>query len=258
MSGDLVTRVYLSVAQRKALRSGFGVLTFHKVAEPPANTVDRFEYTSPAQLDARLQAALKEGFVLDTLDGFVGEATSRVGRLAVTFDDGYASVLTNGLEVLARHRVRAIEFLVADKLGGRNDWDVAKGDVSEPLMDAVQVREWLTAGHAIGSHSLTHPNLRKIPRAQAREEIVASRKRLEDLFGVPVRHFCYPYGSFDDVVRDLVAEAGYLTACTVEHGVNASRADDFRLRRIVPLTARELVAKAFHRLFRNVGWFWGK
>src|SRR5207245_147749 len=106
----------------------------------------------------------------------------------------------------------AIQFLPADFLGRRNEWDVGLGEAPEAIMDAAQVREWLAAGHDIGSHSLTHPFLTRLPPAQAREEISASRKKLEDLFGRPVEHFCYPYGDWDEPVRDLVEQAGYRTA----------------------------------------------
>jgi peptidoglycan/xylan/chitin deacetylase (PgdA/CDA1 family) len=100
------------------------------------------------------------------------------------------------------------------------------------LMDAAQVRDWLAAGHAIGSHSLTHARLTRLTVRDAREEIFASRKKLEDTFGVTVEHFCYPYGDWSEAVRDLVIEAGYRTACTTEFGVNTPATPPYALRRI--------------------------
>jgi len=44
---------------------------------------------------------------------------------------------------------------------------------------------------------------------EAREEIQASRKWLEDNFGVSVGHFSYPLGAFDDRIIGMVREAGY-------------------------------------------------
>jgi len=63
-------------------------------------------------------------------------------------------------------------------------------------------------------------------------EISASKKKLEDLFGVAIRHFCYPHGKWSPRVRDLVEEAGYETAVTLEFGINAEGRDPFTLRRI--------------------------
>ena len=244
-------RIFLSSTQQKQLRTGCGVLVLHKIGPPPPNTRDPFEYTTVARLDECLQAAKAAGLRFKTLAECHPQSGFNSRTLAITFDDGYSNVLKNALPVLARHEVRAIEFLVAAKLGGRNDWDVAKGDAPEELMDAAQVRDWLAAGQSIGSHSLTHPNLRKIARTQAREEITASRKKLEDLFGVPVKHFCYPFGSFDERVRDLVMEAGYDSASTVISGVNRPQTDRFALRRLAPYSAHQLFAKARHRFQRR-------
>jgi peptidoglycan/xylan/chitin deacetylase (PgdA/CDA1 family) len=119
-------------------------------------------------------------------------------------------------------------------------------------MDDKQVGAWLGAGHQIGCHSMTHRNLRHVSPADAREEIIASKKLLEDRFGVEVRHFCYPYGSWSPAVRDLVQKAGYATACTMRFGVNPPTVDRFKLRRIIPLSSGGLLVKILHRVARRL------
>ena len=109
---------------------------------------------------------------------------------------------------------------------------MAAGEVHERLMDPSQVREWLAAGNDIGSHTCTHPYLTRIPQEQAREEIRASKQKLEDLFGREVRHFCYPYGDFSPAIAELVGEAGYATACTTRSGMNTPATPRFELHRI--------------------------
>ena len=47
-------------------------------------------------------------------------------------------------------------------------------------MDEVQIQEWLAAGQRIGSHTCSHAHLPQLSEAAAREEISASRKKLED------------------------------------------------------------------------------
>src|SRR5262249_33719327 len=144
-----------------------------------------------------------------------------------------------------------IQFIVADLIGKRNEWDVVHGDVPEPLMDKTQIREWLAAGQHIGSHGLTHRNLTKLSVADAREQILGSKKKLEDLFGAPVRHFCYPHGKWNARARDLVEEAGYATACTTQFGVNTARTPRLELSRVFVLSQSELLKKAGHRLKRK-------
>jgi peptidoglycan/xylan/chitin deacetylase (PgdA/CDA1 family) len=98
-------------------------------------------------------------------------------------------------------------------------------------MSRQDVLQWLDAGLDIGAHTLTHPALAQLDPAAARQEIVSSKKMLEDLAGRPVRHFCYPYGSWNAQVRDMVIEAGYETACIVGGGYNSPETDAFTLRR---------------------------
>ncbi|HTL18824.1 MAG TPA: polysaccharide deacetylase family protein [Patescibacteria group bacterium] len=173
-------------------------------------------------------------------------------RVLITFDDGYSNVLRLGLEPLARVGFTAIQFLPVNFLGKSNDWDIAAGEKEERIMDASEVRSWISAGHEIGSHSLSHPFLTKVAHQTAREEIAASRKKLEDLFGRRVDHFCYPYGDWNEIVRDLVREAGYATACTTMPGLNAAGDSPFMLKRFTArYQSRNL--KSMWALIRN-GW----
>lgn len=150
-----------------------------------------------------------------------------------TFDDGFANAFRNATRPLAEHGFRAIQFLVVSRIGKFNDWEVQLGDVREPLMDAAMIRDWLAAGHEIGAHTLTHPLLTRLTMRDAREEIFSSRKKLEDMFGVRVRHFSYPYGDRNDAIRDLVQEAGYETACTTVFGMNTAATPPLDLKRVM-------------------------
>src|SRR3954468_23196186 len=141
---------FLGANQRRLLQQGVSVFTYHKLAPPNANTRDPFLYVSPRRFDEQLAKLKEHGYQSGTLDDVKsGLDTKSKLKAIITFDDGFCSVLENGLKVLARHRFQAIQFIVAGSLGGRNDWDVAKKDVSEPLMDEVQIKEWLAAGHEI-------------------------------------------------------------------------------------------------------------
>ena len=216
---------------RKLFQTGVPVLTYHKVGPRPRRVRLKGLYVS-ARLFARQMDELKQaGFDAPPFGDAFRDLNPRGARIALTFDDGFQNVCTHALAPLARNRFHAIQFLVAGLLGRSNEWEQHEGEAHEPLMDATQAREWLAAGHEIGSHTLTHPRLTQLPPAQAREEISASKKKLEDLFGRPIRHFCYPYGEWNEVIRGLVQEAGYETACTTEPGVNTAADSPFALKR---------------------------
>ena len=209
---------------------GCPVLTYHKLGPVPRGVRLKGLYLSEKLFEHQLAELAAAGYVSGTLE-CATNVKPRAKEIIITFDDGFQSVIERALQPLERHQFRAVQFLVAGKLGGINEWDVAVGEKPESLMDAAAVRDWLAAGHAIGSHTLTHPRLTQLSQSAAREEIFASRKRLEDEFAIAVPHFCYPFGDWNERVRDLVMEAGYQTACTTIPGVNTARTNPFEIER---------------------------
>jgi hypothetical protein len=109
-----------------------------------------------------------------------------------------------------------------------------------------EVREMHALGMTIGSHTMTHPNLPNAGLAAARQELVASRTRLETEIDAPVTMFSYPNGGAEryltPLVQELVREAGY-EAATTSRNAFASRASDlYALERIeVEESLEELV-----------------
>ncbi len=207
-------------------------LTYHKIAPRPPGVRIKGLYLSPRLFKKQMAELAEEGFTTPPY-GQVPAVTNGGKHVALSFDDGFVNAFEIALETLAQYKFRAIQFLVADRIGQFNEWEVQLGDVREPLMDNSQVREWLAAGHQIGAHTLTHPFLTRVSIREAREEIFSGKKKLEDLFGLPVHHFSYPYGDHSPVIRELVSEAGYTTACTTDFGVNTAATHPLELRRIM-------------------------
>jgi len=224
-------------------RSGVPLLCYHKIGRKPLGVKMRGIYLSPRLFARQMRELKAAGYRSISMDDCVGFADKGKG-VVLTFDDGSRTVTDNATDSLASSGFRAINYLVSDLIGGVNQWDVVKGEVPDPLMDEVQVRDWMAAGHTIGAHTRTHPRLSRIPLAQAREEIFGSKKSLEDRFGVPMRHFCYPYGDYSLQVRDLVEEAGFATAVTIDPGVYRPTVD--------PMLISRICARAHSLNFRNV------
>lgn len=217
---------------RNIFREGVPIFTYHKIGRPSRGVRMQGLYVAPNVFGRQLEELWEEGFRTARLEGWQGFTKPNNRQFVITFDDGSTSVFQLACGPLRRFGFSAIQYLVVDLIGGRNEWDTGNGEVEDRLMDESEIRAWLSAGHEIGSHTLTHPHLARVDVKRAREEIFSSKKKLEDLFGVPIRHFCYPYGSWRQWVRDLVEEAGYETAVTTEPGICANIMDSFTLPRI--------------------------
>lgn len=83
------------------------------------------------------------------------------------------------------------------------------------------VRTLASSGVAIGSHTRSHAILSRIPPAQARDQVVESKKRIEAELGVAVRAFAYPNGLATDYRSsdvEMLGREGFEVAFTLEDG----------------------------------------
>jgi peptidoglycan/xylan/chitin deacetylase (PgdA/CDA1 family) len=78
------------------------------------------------------------------------------------------------------------------------------------------VLELANSNHEIGSHTVSHAILTKCENP--REEIEESKHQLEKLTQREVICFCYPNGAYNDGIKELVKDAGYMCARTCEYG----------------------------------------
>ena len=225
-------------------RKGRAILCYHKIATPPRKARIKGLYLDPTLFNRQMEELSVNGFISD----FPGlPATQEKNTVTITFDDGFLNNLTEAVPCMRKRNIRAINYLVADRLGQTSDWEGREGGEADPLMNVRQVKEWLSAGHWIGAHTCTHPRLSLLSRDQAKEEIFSSKKKLEDRFGLPVEHFAYPYGDYNQTTVELVREAGFKTAVTMHRGMNLPDISLFELKR---WTAR-YESRNFRNFFRR-------
>jgi len=99
-----------------------------------------------------------------------------------------------------------------------------------------QVQQMLQNGMIIGGHTMTHLNLPNADPRDAQDEIISCRAALEKKLGIPIRHFSVPnsgpYPYYNDNVKQMVAESGYVSTVTSAHGFVDAKSDLLELRRI--------------------------
>jgi peptidoglycan/xylan/chitin deacetylase (PgdA/CDA1 family) len=119
-------------------------------------------------------------------------------QLALTFDDGPNDPHTlNLLDVLAKQDVKATFFLIGKHAA-------AKPEIA---------RRIAAAGHAIGNHTYTHPNLAFCGEKRIRRELSECEKTLTDAVGVHSKLFRPPFGARRPAVLKVAHEMGLTTVC---------------------------------------------
>ncbi len=87
-------------------------------------------------------------------------------------------------------------------------------------------------GIEFGSHTVTHTSMDACDAATMKDEIVRSKRIIEERLGKPVAAFAYPYGKHKAAARDVLKEAGYRCACSTRAGFAEKGSDPLLLNRI--------------------------
>ncbi|MCB1246373.1 MAG: polysaccharide deacetylase family protein [Acidimicrobiia bacterium] len=123
--------------------------------------------------------------------------------------------------------LRLAELLASHGMTGTFYWTVDYAKF--PLPSPVERQRILDLGIEIGSHTMTHPDMRTIDAEALAWETTESKRRLEDIVETEVGSFCYPFGRFSPDACDAVRSAGYRLGRTTM-GFRIDRGDDpFRM-----------------------------
>ena len=115
------------------------------------------------------------------------------GQMALTYDDGPNDPHTqNLLDLLAEHQAKATFFLIGKYIRQRPD-----------LVRAIR-----SAGHAIGNHTESHPNLIFTPASRVKEELESCSKALQDATGEATSWFRPPFGGRRPEVLRIARKLG--------------------------------------------------
>ena len=85
-------------------------------------------------------------------------------------------------------------------------------------LEKQDVVEIIDKEHEIGAHTLNHVDLTGIPISEATREIEGSKEYIEELIGHDIKMFCYPLGQYNEEIKMVVKDAGFIGARTCNHG----------------------------------------
>jgi peptidoglycan/xylan/chitin deacetylase (PgdA/CDA1 family) len=188
------------------------VLCYHAVSDGWPSSLA----IAPDRFEDQLGMLLKRGFRGATFErACTAPPSSRT--LAVTFDDGYLSVLTQALPVLERLGLPATVFVPTDFVGvdgpmrwpGIDQWVGGAHERELRPMTWEQLGALRDAGWEIGSHTCSHPHLSRLGDRELAHELRESRSACEDRLG-SCRTIALPYGDGDARVLAAARDAGYV------------------------------------------------
>ncbi len=181
------------------------ILLYHHVSSetPPSTSVH------PEQFETHLYYLIKEGYQVVALEWML----NRLSRgepvppqaVAITFDDGYASVLNQAAPRLAARQMPFTVFVSTDQVGRGSAY------LTWPQLRRVQDMGGVLADHGREHEPMALPREGEtisMWRARVRAEIEAAQIALQENLGSAPLLLAYPYGEYSPALSNLVAEMG--------------------------------------------------
>ena len=197
-------------------------LCYHAVSErwPAVLSVrpDRFEH--------QMGVLARRGFrSLTFTQAACGRPLKR--GLAITFDDGYRSVIGAAKPILDHHGMVATVFVPTRFVGanamswpGIDRWTGAEHEAELAPLSWSELEDLAAAGWEVGSHTQSHPHLTRLGDEELAAELSDSRAEIEARLG-SCASLAYPFGDHDARVVAAAREAGYAAAGTLHAGASS-------------------------------------
>lgn len=191
------------------------------------HTINKKGKITPEIFEENLLSLKKKNYSpasLDDIFNYIGGKKELPERTVhLTFDDGYRDNYSEAFPILKKFNFKATVFLITSRVGmlGYLNWQ--------------QIKEMESSGiFSFESHSHTHP--RHSTTQPTKEELVndllISKKIIKENLKKETKHFCYPYGEYDDLYVSALKEAGFLTGLTLNIGLNAVGQNPYLLKRV--------------------------
>ena len=169
-------------------------------------------------------------------------------KFIITFDDGYENIFVNAFPILKSLNFKATCFLIANKIGGYNEWDKNKNNfIKMKLMNLNQINEWVKNGFSIGSHTMDHLDLTKLNYKEKINQITSSKQFINEMFNVKINSFAYPFGLYDAESQNIVKKYYSFAVTTRRSRYIINKFNDELLPR-VPISKNDNLFKFFFKI----------
>jgi peptidoglycan/xylan/chitin deacetylase (PgdA/CDA1 family) len=212
------------------MSSSLPIFLFHTLEDKPANisfAPGRFR-RGMARLSEAGHRALS---LLEAVDCLRRGAGFPARSMVLTFDDGYRTVYTEAFPVLQRYGFAATVFLTVGERGLARSVVRLPAIKGHAMLAWDEIREMQRWGITFGAHTLTHPNLTRLPPERIEAEVCESKAIIEDTLGQPVASFAYPFGRSHPQSREIVRQH-FECACSDTLGLIGLKSEPYTLERV--------------------------
>lgn len=223
----------------RSAESSIPILMYHSISDKDEARTHAYyrTKTAPQVFAAQMEYLHHHGYstcgLADVLDCLKENRRIATNYVAITFDDGYRDFYTQAFPVMNRHGFSATVFLPTSYIAE------AEGQLkNRECLNWAEVRELQKCGISFGSHTVTHPQLRKLSPRAIDEEIVNSKQTIEEKTGCAVRSFAYPFAfpqtetNFTGMLRESLHKAGYQNGVCTIVGRASRHSDPFFMERL--------------------------
>jgi peptidoglycan/xylan/chitin deacetylase (PgdA/CDA1 family) len=212
----VLERTYRRVVEGLRARRSL-ILCYHGVGPSTTRTDPGFLRVDPDAFRAQLDLLSGAGFEFVTVSELVDRAGDQKpphGLVALSFDDGMDDNHEYVLPILEAMGLRATVYVTTGLIGKPNPW-MGSGSGAR-MMTAAELRDIVEAGFEVGAHTVTHTDLSRLDFETCLREMTESRTTLENLLGIRVRTFAYPYCRYGPAALAAARSAGFAAAVTCE------------------------------------------
>ena len=181
--------------------------------------------------------------------------------LMLTFDDGYYDNYQYGYEVLKKHNIPAVIFLITSLIPGekkrnlpfKSHHELNKHPDKNYFLSLEEIKEMHSSGLIeFDSHTHTHQNCVNLSKEELEFQMCESKNFIKSLINRDFYGFCWPRGRFDDNALEAVKRCGYDFAFSTIEGPFSFKHDKFIIRRIDASSFRGDEKVYFKRLNKKV------
>lgn len=227
------------------------VLVYHHIQEKINSDVA----CTPSQFQKQMEAILDAGYTPLSFAQIrlylAGGQHQDVLPVAITFDDGYASLYRYALPIAKKYKIPMAIFLITSRIGKKPQFT--------RYLSISNIREMVDSGYIeFGSHSDDlHTDLMRIYNSfdsydnpvekLVKRDLLLSFRKLKIVTGKKPIALAWPYGKYNTNTTKIAHEVGFKLHFTSDFGYNDIGGNPFAIKR-VPVTSRDTPESVLKKL----------